>query len=127
VTSVGSDPGRVCLDLLHIARNPLLVLDGVAKHRGWAIVHTYDDDGVSGAKDRDQRRAFDTVLKYALRRNFDILMVWSIDRLGRSVLHVANALAELDTTGVRLYCDREGIDSSTPMGRAMIQMASRFW
>jgi DNA invertase Pin-like site-specific DNA recombinase len=40
-------------------------------------------------------------------------MVWSIDRLGRSVLHVANALAELDAAGIRLYCDREGIDSST--------------
>ena len=53
-------------------------------------------------------------------------MCWSIDRLGRSVLHVANALAELDAAGVRLYCDREGIDSSTPMGRAMIQMASVF-
>ena len=60
------------------------------------------------------------------RRKFDILMVWSIDRLGRSVLHVANALAELDGAGIRLYCDREGIDSSTPMGRAMIQMASVF-
>ena len=42
------------------------------------------------------------------------------------MLHVANALAELDAAGIRLYCDREGIDSSTPMGRAMIQMASVF-
>jgi DNA invertase Pin-like site-specific DNA recombinase len=49
-----------------------------------------------------------------------------IDRLGRSVLHVANALAELDAAGVRLYCDQQGIDSGTPMGRAMIQMASVF-
>jgi DNA invertase Pin-like site-specific DNA recombinase len=61
-----------------------------------------------------------------VRRRFDILLVWSIDRLGRSVLHVANALAELDAAGIRLYFDREGIDSSTPMGRAMIQMASMF-
>ena len=61
-----------------------------------------------------------------MRRRFDILLVWSIDRLGRSVLHVANALAELDAAGIRLYCDQQGIDSSTPMGRAMIQMASIF-
>jgi DNA invertase Pin-like site-specific DNA recombinase len=53
-------------------------------------------------------------------------MVWSIDRLGRSALHVANALAELDAAGFHLYCDQQGIDSSTPMGRAMIQMASVF-
>ena len=66
------------------------------------------------------------MLKDAVRRRFDMLLVWSIDRLGRSVLHVANALAELDAAGIRLYCDREGMDSSTPMGRAMIQMASVF-
>ena len=66
------------------------------------------------------------MLKDAVRRKFDILMVWSIDRLGRSVLHVANALAGLDAAGIRLYCDQQGIDSSTPMGRAMIQMASVF-
>jgi DNA invertase Pin-like site-specific DNA recombinase len=59
-------------------------------------------------------------------RRYDILMVWSIDRLGRSVLHVATAPAELDAAGIRLYCDQQGIDSSTPMGRAMIQIASLF-
>ena len=87
---------------------------------------TYEDQGISGAKGRDQRPAFDQMLKDAVRRRFDILLVWSIDRLGRSVLHVANALAELDAAGIRLYCDQQGIDSSTPMGRAMIQMASIF-
>ena len=92
----------------------------------WTIVQSYQDQGISGAKGRDQRPAFDAMLKDAVRRRFDILMVWSIDRLGRSVLHVANALAELDAAGIRLYCDREGIDSTTPMGRAMIQMASVF-
>ena len=53
-------------------------------------------------------------------------MVWSIDRLGRSVLHVANALAELDAAGVALYSDQQAIDSTAPIGRAMIQMASVF-
>jgi DNA invertase Pin-like site-specific DNA recombinase len=53
-------------------------------------------------------------------------MVWSIDRLGRSVLHVANALAELDAAGVALYSDQKAIDSTTPMRRAMIQMAPVF-
>jgi DNA invertase Pin-like site-specific DNA recombinase len=106
--------------------NQRLVLARVAEHRGWAIVLTYEDQGISGARGRDQRPGFDQMLKDAVRRRFDILMCWSIDRLGRSVLHVANALAELDAAGVRLYCDQQGIDSSTPMGRAMIQMASVF-
>ena len=99
---------------------------GSAAHRGWQVVQTYEDQGVSGAKGREQRPAFDAILKDAVRRRYDILMVWSIDRLGRSVLHVANALAELDAAGIRLYCDQQGIDSGTPMGRAMIQMASVF-
>src|SRR3954453_13559512 len=106
--------------------NQRLVLERVAGHRGWAIVQSYEDQGISGAKGRDQRPAFDAMLKDVVRRRFDILMVWSIDRLGRSVLHVANALAELDASGIRLYCDQQGFDSSTPMGRGMIQMASVF-
>ena len=106
--------------------NQRLVLAKVAGHRGWEIVHAYEDQGISGAKGRNERPAFDQMLKDAVRRRFDILLVWSIDRLGRSVLHVANALAELDAAGIRLYCDQQGIDSSTSMGRAMIQMASIF-
>ena len=78
----------------------------------------------SRRESRDQRPAFDQMLKDAVRRRFD--MVWSIDRLGRSVLHVANTLAELDAAGVALYSDQQAIDSTTPMGRAMIQMASVF-
>src|ERR1700733_3137686 len=106
--------------------NQRLVLARVAGHRGWLIVQTYEDQGISGAKGREQRPAFDTMLKDAVRRRFDVLMVWSIDRLGRSVLYVANALAELDAAGVALYSDQQAIDSTTPMGRAMIQMASVF-
>ena len=79
-----------------------------------------------GAKGRDQRSAYASMHKDVVRRRFDVLMVWSIDRLGRSVLHVANALAELDAAGVALYSDQQAIDSTTPMGRAMIQMASVF-
>ena len=106
--------------------NQRLVLARVAEHRGWIIVQTYEDQGISGAKGRDQRPAFDQMLKDAVRRRFDVLMVWSIDRLGRSVLHVANALAELDAAGVALYSDQQTIDSTTLMGHAMIQMASVF-
>jgi DNA invertase Pin-like site-specific DNA recombinase len=106
--------------------NQRMVLARVAQHRKWEIVQTYEDIGISGAKGRDKRPAFDQMLKDAVRRKFDVTMCWSIDRLGRSVLHVANALAELDAAGVALYSDQQAIDSTTPMGRAMIQMASVF-
>ena len=84
--------------------NQRLVLERVADHRGWTIVQTYEDAGISEV--RDQGPAIDAMLKDAVRRRFDILLVWSIDRLGRSVLHVANALAELDAAGIRLYRPR---------------------
>src|ERR1700739_58490 len=106
--------------------NQRLALAKVAGHRGWEIVQTYEDNGISGAKGRDKRPAFDQMLKDAVRRKFDILMVWSIDRLGRSVLHVANAMAELDAAGVALYSDQQAIDSTSPFGKAMIQMACVF-
>ena len=106
--------------------NQRMALARVAEHRGWSIVQVYQDQGISGAKGREQRPAFDQLLKDAVRGRYDIAMVWSIDRLGRSVLHVANALAELDAASVALYSDQQAIDSTTPMGRAMIQMASVF-
>jgi DNA invertase Pin-like site-specific DNA recombinase len=66
------------------------------------------------------------MLKDAVRGRFQVLMVWSIDRLGRSVLHVANAMAEMDAAGVALYSDQQAIDSTSPFGKAMMQMACVF-
>jgi DNA invertase Pin-like site-specific DNA recombinase len=106
--------------------NQRLALIRVAGHRGWEIVQTYEDAGISGAKGRDQRPAFNQMLKDAVRRRFDVLMVWSIDRLGRSVLHVASAMAEMDAAGVGLYSDQQAIDSTSPFGKAMMQMACVF-
>src|SRR6476646_6693589 len=106
--------------------NQRLVLERVAGHRGWLITETYEDRGISGAKGRDQRPAFDQMLKDAVRGRFDVLMVWSTDRLGRSVLHVANAMAEMAAAGVSLYSDQQAIDSTSPFGKAMMQMASVF-
>jgi DNA invertase Pin-like site-specific DNA recombinase len=70
-----------------------------ARRRGWTVMETYQDNGISGAKGRDKRPAFDAALKDAVRRKFDVLMVWSIDRMGRSTATVAAALAELEAAG----------------------------
>lgn len=106
--------------------NQRLVLMKVAEHRGWHIVQTFEDAGISGAKGRDKRPGFDQMLKDAVRGRFNVLMIWSIDRLGRSVQHVSAAMAELDAAGVALYSDQQAIDSTTPYGKAMIQMATVF-
>jgi DNA invertase Pin-like site-specific DNA recombinase len=82
--------------------------------------------GISGAQDRDKRPGFNAILKDGTRRRFDVLMVWSIDRLGRSTRAVVNALADLEASGVAIYADKEAVDATTPHGRAMLQMAAVF-
>jgi DNA invertase Pin-like site-specific DNA recombinase len=106
--------------------NQRRVLDAVAERRGWPIVAVYEDPGVSGAKGRDSRPGFNAMLNDATRRRFDILLFWSIDRLGRSTAMVAAALAELEAAGVAIYADKEAVDATTPHGRAMLQMAAVF-
>ena len=106
--------------------NQRRALAEVAARRGWEIVQTFADTGISGAKGRDQRPGFDAALKDAVRRRFDVLLVWSIDRLGRSTAMVASTLAELEAAGVLIYADREAMDATTPHGRAMLQMAAVF-
>src|SRR5450755_2880733 len=66
--------------------NQRIVLSRLAERRGFEIVHQYEDQGISGGKGRDRRPAFNQMLKDAMRRRFDVCLVWSMDRLGRSVL-----------------------------------------
>jgi DNA invertase Pin-like site-specific DNA recombinase len=106
--------------------NQRQALTEVAERRGWTITATYEDAGISGTKGRDKRPGFDAMLRDATRRRFDVLMFWSIDRLGRSTAAVTAALADLEAAGVAIYADKEAMDATTPHGRAMLQMAAVF-
>lgn len=106
--------------------NQRMALEAVAERRGWQIVATFADQGISGAKGRAERAGFDQAMKDAARRKYDVLMVWSIDRLGRSTATVAVTLAELEAVGVAIYADKEAVDATTPHGKAMLQMAAVF-
>ncbi len=97
-----------------------------AERRGWEIVHEYTDKGISGAKGRDKRPGLDAMLKAATRREFDMLAAWSVDRLGRSLQHLVAGLGDLRAAGVGLYLHKQGLDTSTPSGRAMFGMLSVF-
>ncbi len=101
-------------------------LKAVAKKRGWDIVAVYEDAGISGAKGRDQRPQFDTMLKDAVRGKFDILAVWAVDRMGRSLQDLVGSLNELHGAGVDLFLHQQAIDTTTPSGRAMFQMLGVF-
>ena len=106
--------------------NQRLELLAAAKRSGWEIVEIYEDAGVSGAKGRDQRPEFDRLLKSAVRCEFDVIMTWSVDRLGRSLQHLVEFLGEIHAKGVDLYCHQQGVDTTTPAGKAMFQMCGVF-
>jgi DNA invertase Pin-like site-specific DNA recombinase len=104
----------------------LLALRQVAQRAGWQVVDEYVDSGISGAKGRDQRPAFDQLLKDATRRKFDIIMAWSVDRLGRSLQDLVAFLGDMHAQGVDLYLDRQGVDTTTPGGKALFQLMGVF-
>lgn len=101
-------------------------LEGVAEQRGWTVVETYIDHGISGAKGRDKRPAFDRLCNDAARGKLDVVAAWSIDRLGRSLHHVAAFLAQLQEQNVATYLHLQNIDGSTSAGKAMLGMAAVF-
>jgi len=97
-----------------------------AKRHGWNIVATFNDEGISGAKGRDQRPGLDDLLKAVTRRDVDLVAAWSVDRLGRSLTHLVAILEEIRAKGVGLYLHQQGLDTTTPAGRAMFGMLSVF-
>jgi DNA invertase Pin-like site-specific DNA recombinase len=102
------------------------VLREIAERSGWEVVEIYSDAGVSGTKGRDKRPALDRMLKDATRRRFDMVMAWSVDRLGRSLQHLVTFLSELQAAGIDLFLHQQGIDTTTPAGKAMYQMMGVF-
>ncbi len=101
-------------------------LEQVAKRSGWQVVEIYEDAGISGANGREKRPAFDKLLKDASRREFDLVAAWSVDRLGRSLQHLVAFLGELHALKIDLYLHQQGIDTTTPAGKAMFQMMGVF-
>lgn len=97
--------------------NQRLALLDEAMRRDWAIVETYQDQGISGAKGREKRPALDKLLKDATRGRFDVVMCWAIDRLGRSLVHLLNTAQELESAHVDLYLQQQAIDTTSPSGR----------
>jgi len=101
-------------------------LEAWAERAGHTVVKVYEDQGISGAKGRDKRPAFDALLKAAVRREIDLIAVWSSDRLGRSLSHLVEVLQTIRDTGTGLYIHTQSVDTTTPAGRAMFGMLGIF-
>lgn len=101
-------------------------LMAVADRLDWHIVAELADEGISGAKGRDQRPGYDRLMQMVTRREIDLIACWSVDRLGRSLQHLVGFLGEINDRGVDLYLHTQGLDTSTPAGRAMFSMLSVF-
>jgi DNA invertase Pin-like site-specific DNA recombinase len=97
-----------------------------AERHGWDVVATYRDEGVSGSKGRQGRPGFDRLCKAVVRREIDMVAAWSVDRLGRSLQDLVGFLAELQASRCELYLHQQGLDTSTPAGRALFGMLSVF-
>jgi DNA invertase Pin-like site-specific DNA recombinase len=98
----------------------------IAGRSGWEVVETYRDVGISGGKGRDGRPAFDALCKDAMRRRFDVVMAWSVDRLGRSLQDLVGFLSDIHGAKVDLFLLQQGIDTTTPGGKALFQMMGVF-
>lgn len=94
-----------------------------AANRGWEIVGEYTDT-ISGSK--ESRPALNKLMADAKVRKLDAVAVWKLDRFGRSLKHLVNALSELEALGVTFISLRDNLDFSTPAGRLQFQMLAAF-
>ena len=106
--------------------NQLIELRAAAKRLGWTVVGEFVDHAISGSKGRSGRPKLDAMLKGVARKDFDLVASWSVDRLGRSLLDLVSMLQEFHSVGVDLYLHQQGINTTTPAGKAMFQMMGVF-
>src|SRR5271167_3068115 len=83
--------------------------------RGWQVVGEFVDVGISGSK--DHRPQLDAMMRLAKARKVDVIVCWKLDRFGRSLRHLVDALAELQSVGCDFVSLRDNLDLTTPAGR----------
>jgi len=107
-------------------QNQINELREVASRNGWNIVKEYVDHGISGAKGRSDRPDFDAMIKSAMRKEVDLVLFWAVDRASRNLTDLVQMMDDLNSKNVGMYFHQQAIDTSTPSGKAMIQMAGVF-
>ena len=106
--------------------NQLKVLREVAEKKGLEVVREISDEGISGAKGRDERDGFNELIKGSIQKEWDIILVWDVSRLGRSLKHLVSFLEDIHSAKCDLYIHQSGLDTSTASGKMMFQMIGVF-
>lgn len=88
--------------------------------RGWVLHREYIDNGYSGGNTK--RPAFNEMLDHARKRRFDVLLVWKLDRLSRSLQDLINTLAELGSLGIDFVSFDNALDTSMPTGKLVFHV-----
>lgn len=98
--------------------NQVLELKVYCERQGWSIYKVYEDKGVSGSQ--HDRPALDEMLQDAEKKKFDILVVWKIDRIARSVVHLLEVLTTLRNLGIGFASETESINTESAQGRMLL-------
>ena len=106
--------------------NQLKILREVAEKKGLEVVQEISDEGISGAKGRDEREGFNELIKGSIQKEWDIILVWDVSRLGRSLQHLVSFLDDIHSAKCDLYIHQSGLDTSTASGKMMFQMIGVF-
>jgi DNA invertase Pin-like site-specific DNA recombinase len=96
------------------------------ERRGWAVAAEYVDVGVGVSGAKDSRPQLNKLMADAKQRRFDAVLVWKLDRFGRSLKHLVSALGEFEALGVAFVSLRDSFDLTTPAGRLMFNMVASF-
>jgi DNA invertase Pin-like site-specific DNA recombinase len=96
-------------------------LTDYVQRRGWELAGTYQDQ-ISGAK--TNRPGLDKLMSDARQRRFDAVLVWKLDRFGRSLVHCVSGIQELSSLGIRFIATSQGLDTdeSNPASKLLMHI-----
>ena len=105
--------------------NQRIELLEICRRNNYEVVEIYDET-VSGTKDLKDRPELKRLLKEASQKKFEKLIIWSVDRLGRNLKNIIGVLSTLHESGIEVFSYKQGIDTSTTMGRSFMAITGIF-
>jgi DNA invertase Pin-like site-specific DNA recombinase len=112
---------RVSTSQKQTTLNQQIELEDVCRRNNWEIVKIYDET-ISGTKSIDDRKELKRMLKDASSKYFDMVVVFSVCRIARSLSHLTSEMTHLDEIGCDIYSHQQGIRTDTSMGRMFFQL-----